>query len=51
MKYEDPIMSVIIFGDVDIIRTSDIIGGGLGGDSSGDGSGSDVNTGKSRMYF
>lgn len=43
MKYETPIMDVLFFGNRDIVRTSDITGGGLGGFGSGDNGGTPVN--------
>ena len=46
MKYEKPIMDIIVFGRPDVIRTSDITGGGLGGFGGGDNPGTDVNNGQ-----
>ena len=43
MKYEKPNMDVLFFNNLDIVRTSDIIGGGLGGFGSGDNGGTSVN--------
>lgn len=48
MMYEKPIMNVMQFTNLDIVRTSDeVVGGGLGGIGGGDNPGTDVNGGQS----
>lgn len=52
MKYEKPMMDVLLFNKPDVVRTSDITGGGLGGLGGGDNPGTDVNGGqRSTGYF
>ena len=46
MKYEKPIMDIVALDNLDVIRTSDITGGGLGGFGGGDNPGTDVNGGR-----